>query len=170
MSRPDTMRWVLSHRADPLALPLANAHYPRQTHASPQFVAPGSCLVLRTEDRRALWVTLWQRPEYTDHAWPGAWVCSLFRNEGAGLSSELIREAVAATRWRYGTPPAAGMVTFVDASQVRSPNPGYCFRCAGFVRVGETASGKLAFRLAPDAMPEPAAPVGGQYSILRGAA
>lgn len=47
------------------------------------------------------------------------------------------------------------MITFVDASQVaRKRDPGRCFFRAGFVRVGETAGGLLAFQLLPAAMPE----------------
>ena len=57
-----------------------------------------------------------------------------FRNEGAGLSSELIREAVAATRAIWGPPPALGFVSFVDARKVRSTNPGYCYQMAGWDR------------------------------------
>jgi len=56
----------------------------------------------------------------------------LFRNEGAGLSSELILEAVAATYNIWPSVPAAGMVSFVDARHVRrKQDPGRCYRRAG---------------------------------------
>jgi len=97
--------WHLSWRADPRALPLADRHYNRQKIGAPQFVPPGACLVLLTADADALWVTSAPIAEYVQHAWAGAWVCSLFRNEGPVLSSELIREAVAATRARLADPP-----------------------------------------------------------------
>lgn len=166
------MRWRMSHRADHRALPLADRHYNRQKPGTPQFVPPGSCLVLLTECKRALWVTSWPLAEFTKHEWAGAWVNSLFRNEGAGLSSELILEAVAATRAFYGTPPALGMVTFVDAGEVRPKrDPGRCYRRAGFRHVGATkVNGLLAFQLLPDAMPPAAAPHGLQLDLLRGAA
>jgi hypothetical protein len=82
-------------------------------------------------------------------------VCSAFRNETRTyLSSLLIREAVAATRARFGEPPALGMVTFVDPDKVRRKrDPGRCFLRAGFVREGETKGGLLAFRLSPSSMP-----------------
>ena len=101
------MRWALSHRFDARALPLADRHYNRQKVGSPQFVPPGRCLVLLTEDARALWVTSWPFAEFTKHAWAGAWVCSAFRNEAPDLylSSDLVREAVAATRAVMGAPP-----------------------------------------------------------------
>ena len=92
------MRWILSHRADPLILPLADRHYSRQKPGTPQFVPPGRCLVLRAEEADAAWVTSWPFAEYVRHAWAGAWMCSFFRNESPHLSSELVREAVAATR------------------------------------------------------------------------
>ena len=150
------MRWHLSHRQDPRALPLANRHYNRQKPKSPQFVPPGRCLVLLTENADALWVTSW--PQFASHEWVGAWINTLFRNEGAGLSSELIIEAVAATRAFFGDPPALGMVTFVDPAAVRSRNPGCCYRKVGFRRVGVTKEReRLAFQLLPDAMPAPSA-------------
>jgi hypothetical protein len=34
------MNWRMSHRADPLALPLADRHYNRQKPGSPQFMPP----------------------------------------------------------------------------------------------------------------------------------
>ena len=115
--------------------------------------------MLLTADADALWVTSWPFAEYVRHAWPGAWVNSLFRNESAHLSSELIREAIAVTLWEWPDPPDLGMVTFVDAGKVRRKrDPGRCYLRAGFERVGETKGGLVALQLLPDAMPAPAAP------------
>lgn len=153
------MIWRLSDRFDPIATRLADQHYSRQSPGTPQFVAPGRTNVLVDVGGCALWVSLWQK--HVRHQWPGAWNCALFRNVGAGLSSELIRDAVAATRWRWGGPPAEGMITFVNASCVRRKrDPGRCFLRAGFRRVGETAGGLLAFRLDPADFPEAAVPHG----------
>lgn len=80
---------------------------------------------------------------------------------GAGCASELIRQAVAATRAHYGTPPALGMVTFVDRRKVRptmvrgEPTWGWSYRKAGFAHVGETKGGLMALQLLPRDMPEP---------------
>src|SRR6185312_14832853 len=90
--RATEMRWLVSHRFDREVLPLADRHYNRRKIGSDQFVPPGRCVVLKTPDLNALWTTSWPYPQFVRHAWPGAWVNSLFRNEGAGLSSELIRE------------------------------------------------------------------------------
>lgn len=148
------MIWRKSHRADPDACALADRHYSRQTVGSPQFVPPGRCVVLVSLCARAVWVTSWPFAEYVRHAWAGAWVCSIFRNEGAGLSSDLIRQAVAATRsiWE---PPPLGIVTFVDAGKTRRKrDPGRCFLRAGFSHVGATKGGLIALQMLPDAMPQ----------------
>lgn len=154
----EASRWRLSTRADPAAVAVADRHYNRQNVGSPQFVPPGRCLVLLTE--RALWVTSWPFAQYVRHRWPGAWVCSLFRNEGECLSSELIREAVAVTRWRWPDIPELGMITFVNRDMIRSTNPGYCYQQAGFVKDGHTKGGLYALRLAPEDMPDPLVPAG----------
>ncbi len=154
--RLETQRWYLSHRFDKRALPLADRHYNRRKVGSPQFCPPGSCCVFLTEDASALWVTSNPKGEYVRHAWPGAWVNSLFRNEAGqvNLSSELIREAVAATCAFYGTPPKQGMITFVDADKTNHKrDPGRCYLKAGFKVVGETAGGLVALQLAPADMP-----------------
>ena len=86
-------------------------------------------------------------------------MCSAFRNEGAGVASELIREAVAATKAFYGDPPALGMITFIDEKKVRptmvhgQKTWGYTYIKAGFRYVGKTKGGLLAFQLLPEDMP-----------------
>jgi hypothetical protein len=158
----EDMRWCASHRFDPAAVPLADRHYNRQTIGSPQIAPPGSCCVFLTDDEpspRAFWITSAPYAEHVRHAWPGAWVCSAFRSEGAGCASELIRQAVAATLAHYGPPPELGMVTFIDRDQVRPTIVrgekvwGWTWLKAGFVPCGETKSGLLAFQMLPSAMP-----------------
>ena len=149
--------WQLSHRADQEARRIADRHYNRQKPGTPQFVPPGRCLVLKRED--AFWVTSWPFAEFVKHDWAGAFVCSAFRNEGSVLSSLLIREAVACTRWKYPEIPTLGMITFVNSGKVRKKrDPGRCFLRAGFKRVGETKGGLLAFQLSPDDFPDPVQP------------
>lgn len=159
------MRWQVVDRGDPVARQLADRHYNRQSVGAPMFAPPGRALVLRTLVGDAFWVTSWPYAEYVKHAWAGAWICSAFRNESEHLSSELIREAVAATLWKW-YPPELGMVTFVDAAKVRHKrDPGRCFLRAGFERMGETKGGLLAFQLLPDAMPV-AVPALGTQEVL----
>lgn len=161
------MRWRLSDRFDSVAASIADRHYNRRKVGSPQFVPPGRCVVLKAGDPTcAVWVTSWPFAEYVRHDWPGAWVNSLFRNEGAGLSSELIREAVAATRAVWD-PPELGLITFVDAGKVRRKrDPGYCYLCAGFERVGMTKGGLVALQLLPKAMPDPAPAEWSQLALV----
>jgi hypothetical protein len=145
--------WTLSYRADVRALPLADRHYTRQAIGSRQFVPPGRCLVLLTPAADALWVTSWPFAAYVKHAWAGAWVCSLFRNEGPTVSSVLIAAAVAYTRAVWDAPPM-GIVTFIDPAKVRRKrDPGRCFRRAGWSVVGQTQSGLVALQQLPAVMP-----------------
>jgi len=160
------MQWRMSHRADPMAVPLADRHYNRQKHGSPQIAPPGRCVVFLSDCQRAFWITSWPYAQYVKHAWAGAWVCSAFRSEGAGVASDLIRQAVAATQAFYGPPPPLGMITFINTTQVKPivvrgrETWGRTWLKAGFKHVGETKSGLLAFQLAPADMPlpEPAKP------------
>jgi len=148
------MRWTVSHRFDADVLPLADRHYNRRKVGSPQFVPPGRCLVFKTVDLKAVWTTSWPFARYVRHAWPGAWVNSLFRTEGAGLASELIREAVAATRACWPAVPDLGMVSFVDAAKTRRKrDPGRCYRKAGFRHVGFTKGGLWVYQMLPAEMP-----------------
>lgn len=150
--------WRLSWRADPVARVIADRHYNRQSPGSTQFVPPGRCLVLLADT--ALWVTSWPLAEYVKHRWAGAWVNTLFRREAGPLASEMIRSAVAATRWRWPTVPPLGMVTMVNPDEVRAKrDPGYCYLQAGFTYVGRTSErGWLVFQMLEDAMPSPVAP------------
>lgn len=138
------MLWFRSHRFDRRALPLADRHYNRRKVGSPQFVPPGSCCVFLTEGADALWVTSAPLAAYVRHAWAGAWVCSCFRNESGHLASELINQAVAATRAHYGAIPDLGMITFVDERKVRPTMVrgrevwGWTYMRAGFEPVGRT--------------------------------
>ena len=148
------MHWIRSHRADPEVRHLADRHYSRKTIGAIQFAPPGRCLVFKTEELDAFWITSW--PYYVQHAWPGAWMCSAFRNEGEHLSSELIREAVAATLYEYGAAPDLGMITFVNQAKVRKKrDPGRCFLRAGFKNAGMTKGGLVALQLLPLDMPTP---------------
>ena len=165
--------WRKSWRADPKSREIADRHYNRQSIGAANFVPPGRCLVLRAETAtgRALWITSYPFAEYVKHEWAGAFVCSAFRNEGAGLSSDLIRRAVAITRWRW-QPPELGMITFVDPSKVPGVKVrgktvyGYCFLKAGFKHVGETKEkGLWAWQLLPEDMPEPLRPYSDQHEL-----
>lgn len=151
------MIWQLSNRFDPRAVAVADRHYSRQKPGTNQFMPAGSALVLfsSVNGQSAVWGTSYPQEEFTHHEWAGAWMCSIFRNETAVRASQMIREAVAATRFHYGHPPPLGMVTFVDEEAVRDKaHPGHAFIVAGFRVVGKTKRRKfLALQLTPSRMP-----------------
>ena len=168
------MLWRISHRFEPFARAIADRHYNRQKIGSPQFVPPGRCLVLtaETDTGRALWVTSWPFAEFVRHAWAGAWVNSAFRNEGAGQSSDLIRQALAATRFYFGDPPSLGLITFVDRDKVKPTMVrgervwGWTYLKAGFRIVGESKGGLLALQIDPDQIPPAEPAVGAQLGFV----
>jgi hypothetical protein len=125
-----------------------DAHYSRKRYAdgrSPKlFVGPGQKLVLMTACARAIFA--WRK--FISGDGQQGVNCAIFRNEGAGLSSELIRQAdaIADARW-----PGDRHYTYVNPRAVRSPNPGCCFVRAGWRRCGVTKRNGLLIleRLAP---------------------
>lgn len=166
------MLWRKSWRADPLARAIADRHYNRQKVGAPQFVPPGSCLVLMAHDDRALWVTSAPIAKYVMHEWAGAWMCSCFRREGGAPAGDLIWDALKATRAHYGEPPALGLVTFINEKQVRPtmvrgrPTWGWTWRRRGFRVLGRTKAGLLALGIAPADMPAPEPALGGQLRLV----
>lgn len=167
------MIWTRSHRADTDCLPLADRHYNRQKVGSPQFVPPGRCVVLKADG--AVWVTSWPFAEYVKHAWPGAWVNSLFRKECDGRASDFIRDAVSATRAVWPDVPDVGLVTFIDPLEVTPRKVrgrqaiGVSYFEAGFLHVGYTKAGLWAMQLRPEDMPPPE-PAHDDAPLLVGAA
>jgi len=168
------MIWQVSDRADPMAAALADRHYSRKHVGATQFAPPGRCLVLyaKTDTGQALWVSSWQKPQYVHHPFPGAWMCSMFRNESAGVASQMIREAVAATVAVFGGAPAAGMVTLVNPRKVAPtlvrgvPTWGRVFELAGFKVCGSTSRGLLWLRLDPADMPDADPPIRYQANLF----
>jgi hypothetical protein len=63
----------------------------------------------------------------------------LFRNLGGYRSSDLILSAHRRTieEWfhRYGEIPSEPLRTEVDAARIKSKNPGYCYKIAGWVPI-----------------------------------
>lgn len=56
------------------------------------------------------------------------------------LASLLIRSAVGLTALIWGDAP---FITYIGVDRVLSPNPGYCFKRAGFVHIGFKEKTKL---------------------------
>jgi hypothetical protein len=125
--------WRVSHKADPVGAKIADGHYSRRKIGSPQFMPPGDTLVLVRDDA----VFGWWRANPASGIAPMnglyGWTCSIFRNAAGTLrSSALILEAeIELVRLGKGCGPD-GMLTYVFDRKVQSPNPGYCFKCAGW--------------------------------------
>ena len=139
-------RWYAVDRADPRLYGLYRRHYSAKKNApwrrpgNTNSVGPGEPMALLTVAGDAAFIWLRNTTERFDRQ-EGV-CCTLFRNESPYLSSELILEAeqLAWARW-----PGARLFTYVDPAEVASPNPGYCFKCAGWRRCGASQTGKLLF-------------------------
>ena len=121
---------VKTSHYDPEMRQLADRHYSRQTVGAKQFSGCGRKLVLRNHEGTVLFIWIFQN--YRRDKQTG-FNCSLFRNESARLSSEIILEAeqLAVEKWGAGR-----AFTFIDSKKIQSANPGYCFKVAGWKRVG----------------------------------
>jgi DNA modification methylase len=125
------------------ALALYDRHYSARDCANrTQFVGPGEKMVLLTAKRDALFA--WRK--FIDDSGQQGVNCAVFRNEGKLLASDLIKEAMAIAWLRW---PDARLYTYVDADEVRSANPGCCFKMAGWKQCGETKGGLLILEALP---------------------
>lgn len=114
-----------------------------QTENQRRFVGNGEKMILLTPTNDAVFAWLFGR--YRKDGQTGI-NCTLFRNEGPVLSSMLIQEAdaLADVRW-----PGERHYTFVDPAKVRSVNPGYCFKQAGWRQCGVTKRGLIVLERLP---------------------
>lgn len=133
-------QWVPVKDGHPLARALYERHYSSQNRRKRRkerktklFMGPGNKLplILPRGDAGCFW-----RKEYFHNGNFMGVNCTLFRNESEFLSSELLlkTEAVVRRYWPY----EMRLFTYVDATAVRSKNPGYCFICAGWKKRNET--------------------------------
>lgn len=138
--------WHETKDGDTRALELYRRHYTYRAYADGRnptlFVGPGYKMVLLTSTADALFV--WRKFRSMDTVFGHGVNCAVFRNEGSVLSSILIQEAVqlAWRRW-----PNERLYTYVNSKKVKSANAGYCYKCAGWRKVGETKSGLLVFEV-----------------------
>lgn len=166
-----TPRWLLSSSSDRRALDVVDgrgphegqgAHYSRRTRDAKTFTGVGEEIVLVTRDGNAVWACVRQRTPSrpgsgasrgrtgeTDAKPRYLWRNMMFRNLGAGLSSDLIQEATEETyrQWviRYGSLPEEKLRTEIGVRSVLSANPGYCYQRAGWT-VERDAQGRRVVR------------------------
>ena len=139
MLLPLTDGLVRTWAADPECARLADRHYSRGRVGHPQFTPSGRKLILR--DTSGLIVFAWLYPELHYRAdGQAGYNNTLFRNESARRSSAIILEAERAAVDRWGPNRA---YTYIDARKVKSANPGYCFKCAGWRHVGYSKDQRL---------------------------
>ena len=149
-----TVNWERVNRRDRRACALADRHYSRTVVGAPQVGGNARLIVLVRPQGDACWITAYD--QYPKHRFGLVWNCTMFRNESPVLSSSLVTEAVAVTRYLWGEPPKGGMITFINAGKVRRKrDPGRCFRRAGFRSAGETERGLVVLRLDLVDMPAP---------------
>ena len=136
--------WRAVKKTDPICCALADRHYSRRKVGSSQFMPPGQTLVLLNIDNDAVFG--WWRPHPATGiiAMNGldGWTCTIFRNEGRWLSSCLILDAEAALLATGHSIGPDGFLTYVWDKRVRSSNPGFCFKAAGWRAVGRSADGR----------------------------
>lgn len=136
--------WRVVTKFDRTACALADRHYSRRTVGSPQFMPPGQTIVLLTPAGDAVFG--WWRPDprIGIKAMNGldGWTCTIFRNEGPLLSSDLILDAEQAiVDCGYDCGPD-GLITYVWDARIASQNPGYCFKRAGWKVAGRSADNR----------------------------
>ncbi len=142
----DIDTWQIVKDGDPMAFDIMKRHYTFQEYRDGRrrlpknpnrmlFVGPGEKIVL-FHQAGALFV--WRK--FIDKSGQDGVNCAVFRNESKILSSELIKQAeeIAWKRW-----PGERLYTYVNAKKVKSVNPGYCFKKAGWRECGFTAAKKL---------------------------
>ena len=155
--------WLPARDADPRVVALYRRHYSADLTKDHRrgIGGPSARIILLTERVDALWVwRLMLPPEerISDRVKPDrrrenrgnapntyfgdqyGVMCTVFRNEGPTLSSSLVLEAeeIAWGKW-----PDKRLFTYVWDSRVKSKNPGYCFKVAGWRKCGTTTDGRL---------------------------
>lgn len=137
--------WVPVRDGNLTVASLYDRHYSRNpaSRGNARCAGPGEKMVLLTPCVRAAFV--WRKfidkciDERTGDPQVGV-NCAVFRNEGAGISSELILSAMRLGWQRW---PGQRFYTYVNPRRVRSLNPGYCFLMAGWRRCGFTKTRRL---------------------------
>ncbi|HEY2644058.1 MAG TPA: DNA methyltransferase [Galbitalea sp.] len=139
--------WLAFKDGNARALELYERHYSAYQYADGRerklFMGPGEKTVLLTRDGSALFG--WRK--FRDDSGQTGINCSVFRNEGGLLSSDLIREAMAIAWQRW---PGERLYTYVNSDRIASENPGYCFKQAGWSSAGKTKGGLHILAATPD--------------------
>lgn len=133
--------WIETRDGDPSVRDVYDRHYSRRKYKDGRqpkiFVGPGEKMILRTICGEAVFI--W-RKFFSMDSQTGI-NCAVFRNEGKLQSSQLILAAESKARFRW--PDEYRLYTYINPNRVKSQNPGYCFKQAGWKKAGVTKSGLL---------------------------
>ena len=136
--------WIPVLDGNPAAAALYNRHYSslrsrarREERSTLQFGGPSERMIIMSSSLDALFG--WRRQRYRADEQSGV-ECFIFRNEGFGVASDMIRaaDAIADMRWR-----GERHFTFVNPRHVRGNPPGNCFRRAGWSECGRSTRGLI---------------------------
>ena len=167
MLLPFTIGLIVTTHFDQEMRFLADRHYSRRTVGARQFCYSGRKLVLRNAEGTILWVWMYPDPQYRMDMQMG-YNCAIFRNESKRLSSEIILEAERFAIEKWGP---NRMYTFIDPRKIKSKNPGYCYKIAGWKYEGLSKSGKHILTKYPNkitrktALQDPDVPTAGDVGI-----
>lgn len=139
----DDLYWTQINDGNETAFKIFTRHYTfrlwrrRNGKNGKRMAGPGETIVLLGKDGKALFI--WKKQKYSQDGQTGI-NCAVFRNESNHLSSKLLQEAelIASTRW-----PGERLFTYVNASKIKSVNPGYCFKMNGWRQIGKSKVKKL---------------------------
>ncbi len=129
---------LITNHFDQECRAIADRHYSRRTIGARQFCYAGRKLVLRNAEGTLLFVWMFPDPTMRLDGQTG-YNNAIFRNESERLSSEIILEAERMAFEKWGP---NRMYTYIDPKKVKSPNPGYCFKMAGWHFAGYSKRGK----------------------------
>lgn len=141
--------WTPTKKGDVRCRVLADRHYTRQSPGHPMWTRPGYNFVLHAADAKGEAVFCWWRPKREAGSERGdklhAVECTIFRNETALRSSDLIVDALlwlwsaeARKELAHDAPQDLLILTGVSSEKTaarrsKRSRPGECFRRAGFV-------------------------------------
>lgn len=139
----DNLYWVRVNDGNETAFRIFQRHYSfrkwriRSGKNGKRIIGPGETILLLGKDAKALFA--WKKQKYSQDGQTGI-NCCIFRNEGNMQSSKLILQAeqIAWQRW-----PGERLFTYVNQKKIRSTNPGYCYKMAGWKFVGITKAREL---------------------------
>lgn len=147
----DDLYWVQVNDGDERAFEIFTRHYTfrkwriRTGKNGKRMAGPGETIVLLGKDGKALFI--WKKQKYSQDDQFGV-NCAVFRNENpktkdnpdGQVSSEILLQAelIAYNRW-----PQERLFTYVNAGKIKSSNPGYCFKMAGWKQIGISKARKL---------------------------